>query len=175
MTTSHVRSGRRPNAWWVGTIAGMASYIDAAAIVSSGIALVLYQHSIGLTEGQIGILSALLTVGIATGAILGGRLGDRFGRRRIFLLTMLLIAIGAGLLALTQGFALLAIGTAMVGLGAGGDLPVSLATISEAADDHNRGKLIGFSQILWTLGILVVMGMSTIVGGWGQLVSRVIS
>src|SRR5699024_1534975 len=35
-----------PSPWWVAFVCGMASYIDAAAIVSSGTALVLYQHSI---------------------------------------------------------------------------------------------------------------------------------
>ncbi|HLR96893.1 MAG TPA: MFS transporter, partial [Jiangellaceae bacterium] len=147
----------------------MASYIDAAAIVSSGTALVLYQHSIGLTESNIGVLSAALTLSIAVGALTGGRLGDRFGRRTVFITTMAMIVIGSVLLVLASGISMLMPGMVLVGLGAGADLPVSLASISEAASDHNRGKLVGLSQIQWFAGIVGANVFGIIVGDMGQL------
>lgn len=165
---------RAPHLWWVATVCGMASFIDAAAIVSSGIALVIYQQTLGLTDGQLGALSAALTLSIAIGAISGGRLGDRFGRRAVFLVTMAMVIIGATLLVLAGGFASLMLGTILLGLGSGADLPVSLATISEAATDANRGKLLGFSQILWTGGILSSTAISAIVGGMGRLGGQIL-
>lgn len=156
---------KAPNPWWVAVVCGMASFIDAASIVSSGIALVIY----GLSDAQIGILSGTLTFCIAIGAVVGGRLGDRFGRRAVFTVTMVMIVIGAALLVITSGFTALMIGMILVGLGTGADLPVSLATISEAATDANRGKLLGFSQILWITGILSSIAVSSIVGGMGHL------
>lgn len=161
-------------AWWIGVIAGMASYIDAAATVSSGIALVLYQIAFGLDALQFGVLSAALTFGVAIGAITGGRLGDRFGRRSVFLITMLMIVAGSALLVFSTSFVPLLVAILLVGLGTGADLPVSLATIAEAATDANRGKLIGFSQILWYGGILVTTGLSTLVGGMGQLSGQIL-
>lgn len=158
-----------PNAWWVAIVCGMASYIDAAAIVSSGTALVLYQQSGTVTDGQIGILSAALTLCIAIGALTGGRLGDRYGRRTVFIATMAMVAFGSLLLVLAPGFAGLLAGTILIGLGSGADLPVSLATISEAASNSNRGKLLGFSQIFWFGGILATNALSAIVGGWEHL------
>lgn len=163
-----------PSPWWVAFVCGMASYIDAAAIVSSGTALVLYQHSIGLTESQIGVLSAALTLSIAGGALTGGRLGDRFGRRAVFIATMVMIVAGSVLLVLAPGFSLLMMGMILVGLGAGADLPVSLASISEAASDHNRGKLVGFSQILWFAGIIGANVFGIIVGDMGQLGGQIL-
>jgi inositol transporter-like SP family MFS transporter len=160
---------RKVNPQWVTIVCGMASYIDACAIVSSGIALVIYQHSIGTTPGQIGILSAALTLCIAIGALLGERLGDRCGRRSVFISTMVMIVVGAAMLALMTSFLGLFIGIILVGLGTGADLPVSLAAIAEVASDENRGKLLGFSQIMWTLGILGALGCSTIVGNMGRL------
>ncbi|HLR27533.1 MAG TPA: MFS transporter [Ruania sp.] len=156
------------NAWRVGIISGMASYIDSAAIVSSGTALVLYQQSIGVTGDEIGVLSATLTLCIAIGAITGGRLGDHFGRRSVFIATMAMIVVGSALLVTAPGFAGLFIGTALVGLGSGADLPVSLATISETATEENRGKLLGFSQVLWFVGIMATSGLGAIVGDMGQ-------
>jgi inositol transporter-like SP family MFS transporter len=164
---------RQVNPWWIAIVCGMASYIDAAAIVSSGTALVLYQHSIGVTEGQIGVLSAMLTLAIAAGAVSGGRLGDRFGRRAVFVATMTMVVIGAGILVAAPGFVGLLIGTIVLGLGSGADLPVSLATISEAAPEDTRGRLVGFSQILWFGGILGANLVSAIAGGWGQVGGQV--
>lgn len=159
--------------WYVGIVAGMASYIDAAAIVSTGTALTLYQQSIGLEPGQIGILSGVITFGIAVGAMVGGLLGDRFGRRRIFLATMAAIVLGSALLVFGTGFPLLLAGIVLVGLGVGADLPVSLASIAEAATERNRGTLIVFSHLLWALGILAAIAFGVVAGGWGYLGGQV--
>ncbi len=160
---------RRPNPWWVAVVSGMASYIDAATIVSSGTALVLYQHSIGVSASEIGVLSATLTLSIAIGALSGGRLGDRFGRRTVFLATMAMIVVGSAILVFASAFPLLLVGTVFAGLGSGADLPVSLATIAEAATDRIRGRVVGFSQVLWFGGILGTTAVSSIVGGLGHL------
>jgi len=146
----------------------MASYIDSSAIVSNGTALVIYQKAIGTTSVEIGILSGVLTLCIALGALLGGRLGDCYGRRKVFITTMAMIITGTLLLAFGINFQMLLIGTLFVGLGTGADLPVSLATIAEAATDKNRGKIIGLSNLLWFLGIVMTMAISAMVGGWGQ-------
>lgn len=161
------------NPWYVGVVSGMASYIDSAAIVSNGTALVIYQKAIGITSADIGILSGVLTLSIAIGAFLGGRLGDCFGRRKVFITTMAMIVVGSLMLAFGGFFAALLFGTICVGLGTGADLPVSLATISEAATDKNRGKIIGLSNLLWLVGISATMAISAVVGGWGQLGAQI--
>ena len=161
------------NPWYVGVVSGMASYIDSAAIVSNGTALVIYQKTIGTTTLEIGILSGLLTLSIAAGAFCGGRLGDRFGRRNVFIITMAMILIGSLALAFGQTFLFLLLGTLFVGLATGADLPVSLATISEAANDQNRGKIIGLSNLLWLVGIGATMGISAVVGDWGRIGAQI--
>ena len=164
---------KTPNPWYIGVVSGMASYIDSAAIVSSGTALVIYQKTMGITALQIGILSGLLTLSIAAGAFGGGRLGDRIGRRNVFIITMAMIFIGTLALAFGLNFPFLVLGTLLVGLATGADLPVSLATISEAANDENRGKIIGLSNLLWLVGIGATMGISAIVGDWGLIGAQI--
>ena len=165
---------RSPNPWWVGVVAGMASYIDASALVASGIALVIYQQSIGITAGQIGILSGVLTLCVAVGALVGGRLGDRFGRRRVFLVTMALITAGSALATFGTTFPVLLAAIILLGLGVGADLPVSLATIAEAAADSNRGKLIILSNTLWLVGIIAAVAMASSTGGLGRLAGQLL-
>jgi len=163
MSIDTVRT-KTPNVWWVALVCGLASFIDAATLVANGIALVIFQMGKVITPDQFGILSGVLTFGVAVGAVVGGKLGDAFGRRTVFLCTMVMILVGLALLALSMSFPLLLLGVILAGLGVGADLPVSLATIAESSSDAERGKLIGFSNVLWLVGILAVVIMAIIVG-----------
>lgn len=160
--------------WRVAFAAGLASYVDAGAIAGTGTALVILQGSMGLTPGQIGQLSALLTIMIAAGALVGGRLGDRFGRRRVFLATLSLYAAAAVVLMLTPSLALLYIGLAVLGFAAGADLPVSMAMVAESAPESKRGKMVTFSHMLWIAGILGVITISIFFGNSGVLGAQII-
>lgn len=173
METSRAAEPRIPRQVWFRTsVAGMASYLDAAAIISTGTALVLYQEPLGLTTGDIGRLSALLTFMIAVGALVGGRLGDVYGRKRVFMATMALYTVGAALMVVAGGPALLYVGVVLLGIAVGADLPVSLAMIAEEAPDGARGKLVSFSHILWLVGILAAQLLGIIVGGMGETGGR---
>ena len=160
---------KQVNPWWVAVINGMASYIDSCTIITSGVALVIYQNTYGLTDIQFGALSAALTFCIALGSIFGGRLGDLFGRKPVFSVTMVMLVLGALIMIFSSNFILLLIGEILMGLGVGADLPVSLATISEQAPDDKRGKMLLFSDILWVVGIVVAQGIGSLVGDWGLL------
>ncbi|MGO1768485.1 MAG: MFS transporter [Microbacterium sp.] len=166
MTQGTMSTGRM---WWVALIAGMASYIDAAALTSSGTALVLLKDELGLTPEMIGVLSSALTFSVAIGALFGGRLGDLIGRKAVFVSTMLMIAVGTVLLTFVEVFPGLLAGMILVGLGAGADLPVSLATITEMARSGVRSSLIGFSHLLWKIGSMISLGLAALVGSMGQL------
>ncbi|GAB3286237.1 MFS transporter [Pseudoclavibacter terrae] len=166
------QSARSP--WWVTIVAGMASFLDAAAIVATGTVLVLYRDEFDLTADSIGQFSALLTAMIAVGAIVGGRLGDRYGRRRVFTVTIIMYVLGAILLAAATTPVMIAIGLVLLGFAAGADLPVSIAMISESAPADRRGKLVSFTHVLWVGGILAVNAMGAIVGGMGATGGRII-
>lgn len=169
MTESTAVQRRAVNPWWVGLVAGMASFVDGAAMTGNGFALVIYQQALGLTPTEIGALTSVLTFGVAIGALFGGRLGDRFGRRRVFIATMILIVLGA--LAPTFGtdFWILLAGLGVLGLAVGADIPVSLATIAEAATDQNRGKILVMSNLLWGVGIGAVVLVASLTGGMGRV------
>jgi inositol transporter-like SP family MFS transporter len=147
----------------------MASFIDAAAIVGFGITIILFQSVLGLDELQVGIASGALTLGVAIGALVGGRLGDRFGRRPIFTATMVMITVALVALMFAPSFTVLAIGAVVLGLGTGADLPVSLSTISEAATEANRGRLLGFSNLLWLAGAVIASLLGSAVATQGEV------
>lgn len=160
--------------WRVAIIAGLASFVDGAALTANGIALVIYQQTIGLTADQLGLLLAVVTVGLAIGSAVGGRLGDVFGRRKVFIITMAMIVLGSLGPTLSTDFWVLFAGLAVMGLGVGADLPVSLATIAEAANDKNRGAMLVFTQVLWIAASLVVVVIVTLIGAQGRIAGQVL-
>ena len=125
---SQARTAR--SSWWSATVAGMASYLDGAITIGTGSALVLFKDDFGLSGNQIGQLNALLTVFFAIGALTGGRLGDRLGRRRVFSATMVLLVIGPLLLPAAVNPAMLYAGVIPLGPAAGAVLPLSFTRIS---------------------------------------------
>jgi len=167
-------AAKKPNPWWVAVVSGMASYIDAAAIIGFGTALVLYQEPLGLTPTDIGLASGILTGGIAIGALVGGRLGDRLGRRPVFTATMMLIIVATALLVFSTEPSIIVIGAVLLGLGTGADLPVSLSTISEAAADRNRGRLLAFSNSLWLAGIIGASIIGAVTAELGRLGGQIL-
>lgn len=169
---------RGPNSWWVGFVCGMATFVDAGATTAIPIALVMLQSFApgqpGLDAAAVGVLTGVLTAGVAIGSLLGGALGDRWGRRTVFLATLSLITIGAALPVLSSALPVLVIGIALVGIGVGADLPVALATISEAAQARNRGKILVFSNLLGGFGILLAVLLAINVGTMGPAGATII-
>lgn len=172
MSTVTPTAPRRP--WFTAVVAGMASYLDAGAIAGSGTALVLYQQAFGFDDTDYGRLSALLTATIAVGALVGGWLGDRYGRRRVFTVTMALFVAGAALLAAAPGTALLYPGVVLLGLASGADLPVAMAIVAENAPADRRGRMVSFSHVLWMLGIVSAIVLGIVGGGMGAAGGRLI-
>ncbi|MFE7275773.1 MFS transporter [Streptomyces sp. NPDC057623] len=161
--------------WKTAILAGMASYLDAAALVTSGIAIGgYYAGPLQLGAGTIASLLGLQTLAFAAGALFGGRLGDRFGRRKVFTLSLVLYAAGVLLLLVAGGPALLYAGVIATGLAIGADLPVSLALVNEEAPPGKKGTMVVFSGMLWLAGIVVVLGLSSFMGAQGILGGRIL-
>lgn len=158
MSESTPRLGARY--WRLSIAGGMASYLDSGILISSGIALAIWGAHFGLDPWTLGFLSAGLTFSVAVGALFGGRLADLFGRTRVFNIDVLIYVIGVGLIAFAAAPWMLIVGVVVAGLAAGADLPTSVAVISERAPAGGQGRMVAFTQVMWTVGIVV----STLLG-----------
>jgi MFS transporter, SP family, inositol transporter len=160
--------------WRSSILAGLASYLDSATIVSTSIALVLYEKPLHLSSWTIGAVSAVLTVSIAVGALVGGRLGDLVGRKRVYAVDLLVYAAGVALLLGAVNAAMLCAGAAVAGLAMGADLPTSLALIAEISPAGRKGRMIGVSALLWTAGITTTAVLSIFASPHGAAGARVL-
>lgn len=91
-------------------------------------------------------------VGMALGASLGGLLADKFGRRHVFALTLLVYGLATGASALATGLAVLIALRFIVGLGLGAELPVASTLISEFAPRRIRGRMVVLLEAFWAAG-----------------------
>ncbi len=144
--------------WKWSALAGMASYLDAGSIVGLGVGMVNFEKAFSLSKGEVGTLAAIgpNAIGCAVGAIVGGWLGDKLGRKRIYQFDLIVYAIGILLAAFAVNREMLFLGTVIIGLAVGADVPTSLALVGEFAPAKARGKLLGFTQISWCLGPVIV-------------------
>ncbi|APT96045.1 membrane protein [Corynebacterium stationis] len=104
-------------------------------------------------------------VGMALGASLGGLLADKFGRRHVFALTLLVYGLATGASALATGLAVLIALRFIVGLGLGAELPVASTLISEFAPRRIRGRMVVLLEAFWAAGWIAAAIIGTFVVG----------
>lgn len=146
------------------------NYLDAGAIVAGGSGITLWQSYLGLSEMHLGWLNALSAnaLGAAIGAIIGGFLADRFGRKFIFTYNLLVYMLGVLIVMLSVNFPMLLAGFLITGISVGIGVPASWTYISESSEVNNRGRNICISQMSWGFGpmIILLMGMLLAPGGY---------
>ena len=141
----------------------LTNYLDAGAIVAGASGLTLWQNYLGLTEGNLGWLNAISAncFGAAIGAIIGGFLADKYGRKTIYTYNMLVYMLGIAIIMFTVNFEMLLIGFLITGISVGAGVPASWTYISENSEVNNRGRNMGISQFAWGVGptIILLLGM----------------
>ena len=146
------------------------NYLDAGAIVAGASGVTLWQNYLGLTEMHLGWLNALSAnaLGAAIGAIIGGFLADKFGRKFIFTYNLLVYMTGVLIVMLSCNFPMLLAGFLITGISVGIGVPASWTYISESSEINNRGRNICISQMSWGVGPMVILlfGMLFAPGGY---------
>lgn len=136
-------------------IAGLAWMFDAmdVGILSFVIAALAVEWS--LTPGEMGWIGSVNSIGMAVGALVFGVFADKVGRKKIFMITLLLFSIASGLSALTTSLAAFLVLRFFVGMGLGGELPVASTLVSESVEAKERGKVVVLLESFWAAGWLV--------------------
>ncbi len=135
-------------------------FLDGYDLLIMGAALLLLVPEFHLSSAGTGLLAALPFVAMAAGALFAGRLCDRFGRRRIYLIDVLLFLVFAILQACAQNVWELAAARLCVGFAIGVDMPTGSSMLAEFSPPRLRGALTGMLNTAWLLGGCV----ATIVG-----------
>lgn len=162
---------------WKATIAiSMANYIEAGSIIAAASSLTLWQMYLGIDSIGVGLLSALSAnaLGAALGALIGGPLTDKYGRRIIFSYDLIVYMIGVALIVASVNFPMLLIGTIITGIAVGAGVPVSWTYIAEESPSEKRAAHVGTAQLAWSIGPMVTFALAVLVAPLGLLGSRLI-
>ncbi|MBD1382901.1 MFS transporter [Metabacillus arenae] len=169
-------SGKNITGWKATIAVAMANYIEAGSIIAAASSLTLWQTFLGIDSIGIGLLSALSAnaFGAAIGALLGGPLTDKFGRKVIFKYDLLAYMIGILLLAGSVNFPMLLIGTVITGIAVGAGVPVSWTYIAEESPENKRAAHVGTAQLAWSIGPMITFVLAVLLAPLGLLGSRLI-
>jgi MFS transporter, putative metabolite:H+ symporter len=134
------------------TGSGLGWALDAmdVGLISFIITALIAQWS--LDTSQASWIASAGFAGMAIGASVGGLLADRFGRRSVFAVTLLVYGVATGASALVGGLAMLLVLRFLVGLGLGAELPVASTYVSEFAPARIRGRVIVILEAFWAVG-----------------------
>ncbi len=141
-------------------LASSMVFIDSSAV---NVALPTLQRELGATAAQAQWVVESYALFLAALILLGGVLGDRFGRKRIFLIGTVLFAATSAWCGLAQSVEMLIVARAAQGVAAALLTPASLAIISAAfTDKTERGRAIG----TWSGFTAITAAFGPVLGGW---------
>lgn len=144
-------------------VVSLTNYLDAGAIVAGASGLTLWQKYLGLSELHLGWLNFISAncLGAALGAIIGGFLADKYGRKFIYTYNLIVYMVGVLLIMCSVNFPMLLFGFLVTGISVGIGVPASWTYISESSENDRRGRNICISQMSWGFGpmIILLLGM----------------
>ncbi|GEO79624.1 transport protein [Companilactobacillus mindensis DSM 14500] len=133
-------------------VIGTAWLFDAADVALLSFIMSLLKKEMTLTDGQIGLVSSITTVGMMIGAVLFGYLADKFGKKNIIIITLLLFSVSNLFLALTTDVNQFLLVRFITGIGLGGELPVATTIIADSFSGHQRSKMLILVDSFWAIG-----------------------
>ncbi|WP_391204935.1 MFS transporter [Psychrobacillus sp. L4] len=136
-------------------IAGLAWMFDAMDVGILSFIIAALAADWGLTPVQMGWIGSVNSIGMAVGALVFGVFADKVGRKKIFMITLLLFSIAGGLSALTTTLVAFLILRFFVGMGLGGELPVASTLVSESVEAKERGRVVVLLESFWAAGWLI--------------------
>ncbi|MET1995658.1 sugar porter family MFS transporter [Enterococcus faecium] len=122
------------------------------------------QKDLGLDSLQIGIVSSSLTLAAAFGAMFGGSLSDKIGRKKSLRLIAWIFFIGAIMCAFSPSYGVLVTARLFLGLAVGSASSVVPLYLGEISSAEERGKMVGLNQISIVGGQFLAFVFNAIIG-----------
>lgn len=148
-TAEHIDISPQPRSTWTVIVACLGAFLDGYDLVIISGALLFIVPDLHLAPAETGLVGSIVFVGMVIGALLFGRLTDRFGRNTSFVFVLLLFVVGSLVSAFAPTGWVLIVGRLLIGLGIGADLPVSSTLIAESVSAARRGLATGLMQVFW--------------------------
>ena len=145
---SGASSAQRNTVW----AAGLGWMLDAFDVLLYSLVLTRLMTDFGMSKATAGLLNSLTLIASALGSVVIGVLADRYGRRRMLSVSILIYSLFSFACGLAQSVFLLAVFRFGLGVGMGGEWNSGTALVAEAWPAPRRGRALGLVQSSWAVG-----------------------
>lgn len=139
----------------VTAVLGVGWLLDAFEVNIVGSVLGVIQNVFHLDTNQASWVVSIWLIGIMFGAIVFGYLADRFGRKRLFIATLVMYSFFTILTALSPNYVFLMIFRFLTAIGVGAEYTAINSAISEFIPPKNRGRVNGLVMNFWPVGAMI--------------------
>jgi PHS family inorganic phosphate transporter-like MFS transporter len=144
-----------PHHWKILFISGMGFFTDAYDLFIIGVVMALLKEQWHVSTVAEGLVTSSALLASAVGALLFGRVADMLGRKRIYGYEVLVLAAGAIASACSPNIWWLIVFRVILGIGIGGDYPVSATIMSEYSSKKSRGMMVSLVFAMQAAGLIV--------------------
>ena len=128
--------------WLIWGLAAAGKFFEGMVVFTTGVALPLMGREFALGATEKGVVAAASLFGILIGATALGGLADRYGRKEMFIIEMVLFAIFILVLTFSASFLVVVVALVGIGLALGCDYPTAHLIISESIPSRIRGRMV---------------------------------
>lgn len=144
-----------PMLWKVLFLTGIGWLFDAMdqGMVSGVMAAI--GRSWKLSTADLGLLGSASAVGMAVGAAAAGMVADKWGRRKVVTITLVIYGLASAVSGFAPNFGFLLFFRFLTGLGLGGELPAASTLVSEFSPAKSRGRMVVLLESFWAWGWII--------------------
>ncbi|KRK81195.1 MFS transporter [Companilactobacillus nodensis] len=157
-------------------VIGTAWLFDAMDVALLSFIMPLIKTEWNLTPAQVGYVSSVTSLGMVFGSLLCGYLADKFGRKNVMIVTLIVFSVGNLLLAFTKDVNQFMLVRFITGMGLGGELPVAATMLADNFKGKTQAKMLIMADSFWAIGwILAAVISNTVTPMYGWRASVVVT
>ena len=134
----------------------LIAVIEGLDIQAAGIAAAGIRESFGLDSSQLGVFFSAGILGLLPGALVGGRIADRIGRKTVLIWSVAIFAVFTLCTVWVNSFNSLLAVRFLAGAGLGAAMPILITLASEAVTPANRGRAVGLMYCGMPVGAAIL-------------------
>lgn len=135
-------------------IIATAWFFDSMDLGALTFVLGSIKQTFQLSTAEAGLLSSMSFFGMFLGAASAGVMADRFGRTRVFQVSMIFWGLGSLFCGLSTTATMLGASRLLLGFGMGMEFPVAQSMVSELMPADKRGRYIALLEGFWPIGFI---------------------
>lgn len=154
----------------VATMSGLGFQSMSTMLLSYVLSTMIAEF--GLSGAAGGFISTVTNIGMLVGGIIFGTLADKYGRKRMFVITVAIFSLACGATAFTSDLMAVYVFRFLVGVGGGGEYGVIMSMVADSFDERRRGRVNSYVTVAGQVGSIVAAVAAALivpVFGWRGL------